>query len=60
MAELPQPAGLHGGAAELQQMEQVDVVQQHRQAVVGGGAGKPWGGRTLQRLQGFPMDLVHA
>ncbi len=36
LAELQQPAGLHGGAAELQQIEQADVVQQLRQAVVMG------------------------
>ena len=36
LAELQQPAGLHGGAAELQQIEQADVVQQLRQPVAGG------------------------
>ena len=35
LAELQQWAGLHGGAAELQQVEQADVLQQLRQAVVG-------------------------
>jgi hypothetical protein len=50
MGTASQPADLHGGAAELRQIERADVVQQLRCAgVMGpgerrGGAGKPWGG----------------
>ena len=36
LAQLQVTAGLHGGAAELQQIEQADVVRQLRQAVVVG------------------------